>query len=197
MAGAGSAMGQRPAGAAADVEVEFIDADGTPRREPLSGCWNVAFERVAAFGDLRRSAGSATGRVCGGSPLPVRRTAPATAPRPDAPATGPATEYLTSVNWQTSARAPPLINLRHPGQGLPVPQIRMAQDTCLGRALDVHMNLATSHCAALTAARYAPSRRSRGSLFAALSMREPAVAAPRRRGSSRPAPYLPPATSFH
>jgi len=32
---------------AAGVEVEFIDADGTRRREPLSGCWNVAFERVA------------------------------------------------------------------------------------------------------------------------------------------------------
>ena len=39
--------GRRPAGAAAGVEVEFIDADGTPRREPLSSCWNVAFERVA------------------------------------------------------------------------------------------------------------------------------------------------------
>ena len=47
MAGAGSVLGRQPAGAAADVEVEFIDADGTPRREPLSGCWNVAFERVA------------------------------------------------------------------------------------------------------------------------------------------------------
>jgi hypothetical protein len=47
VAGAGSAMGRQPAGAAAGVEVEFIDADGTPRREPLSGCWNVAFERVA------------------------------------------------------------------------------------------------------------------------------------------------------
>jgi hypothetical protein len=40
-------MGRQPAGATADVEVEFIDADGTPRREPLSGCWNVAFERAA------------------------------------------------------------------------------------------------------------------------------------------------------
>jgi len=38
---------RRPAGAAAAVEAEFIDADGTPRREPLSSCWNVAFERVA------------------------------------------------------------------------------------------------------------------------------------------------------
>ena len=47
MAGAGSVAGRRPADAAAGVEVEFIDADGTPRREPLSGCWNVAFERVA------------------------------------------------------------------------------------------------------------------------------------------------------
>lgn len=48
MAGAGSAMGRQRVGAAADVEVEFIDAEGRPRREPLSGCWNVAFERVAA-----------------------------------------------------------------------------------------------------------------------------------------------------
>lgn len=47
MAGAGLALGRQSAGAAADVEVEFIDADSTPRREPLSGCWNVAFERVA------------------------------------------------------------------------------------------------------------------------------------------------------
>ena len=39
--------GRRTVGAAAGVEVEFIDADGTLRREPLSGCWNVAFERVA------------------------------------------------------------------------------------------------------------------------------------------------------
>ena len=48
MAGAGSAMWRQPAVAAAGVEVEFIDADGTPRRGPLSGCWSVAFERVAA-----------------------------------------------------------------------------------------------------------------------------------------------------
>ena len=39
--------GRRLAGAAAGVEVEFIGADGTRRREPLSSCWNVAFERVA------------------------------------------------------------------------------------------------------------------------------------------------------
>jgi hypothetical protein len=32
-AGSGSAMGRQPAGAAADVEVEFIEADGTLRRE--------------------------------------------------------------------------------------------------------------------------------------------------------------------
>jgi hypothetical protein len=38
----------QPPGAAADVVVEFIDVDGAPRREPLSGCWNVAFERVGA-----------------------------------------------------------------------------------------------------------------------------------------------------
>ena len=48
VAGAGSALGRQRAGAAADVEVEFIDVDGTPRRESLNGCWNVAFERVAA-----------------------------------------------------------------------------------------------------------------------------------------------------
>jgi len=41
--GHGAAAGRR----AADVEVEFIEADGTLRREPLSGCWNVAFEPVA------------------------------------------------------------------------------------------------------------------------------------------------------
>src|SRR6266700_2732199 len=29
------------------VEAEFIDADGTVRREPLSRCWSVAFERVS------------------------------------------------------------------------------------------------------------------------------------------------------
>ena len=28
------------------AEAEFIDADGAVRREPLSRCWNVAFERV-------------------------------------------------------------------------------------------------------------------------------------------------------
>ena len=39
--------GRRLADAAAGVEVEFIDADGTRRQEPLSSCWNVAFERVA------------------------------------------------------------------------------------------------------------------------------------------------------
>jgi hypothetical protein len=48
VAGAGSAMGRQRAGAAADVEVGFTGADGTLRREPLSGCWKVAFERVAA-----------------------------------------------------------------------------------------------------------------------------------------------------
>jgi hypothetical protein len=31
----------------AAVEAEFIDADGTVRREPLSRCWSVAFERVS------------------------------------------------------------------------------------------------------------------------------------------------------
>ena len=39
--------GRRLADAAAGVEVEFIGADGTRRREPPSSCWNVAFERVA------------------------------------------------------------------------------------------------------------------------------------------------------
>ena len=47
MAEAGLVVGRLP-GAAAGVVVEFIDVDGAPRREPLSGCWNVAFERVAA-----------------------------------------------------------------------------------------------------------------------------------------------------
>jgi hypothetical protein len=31
----------------AAVEAEFADVDGTVRREPLSGCWSVAFERVS------------------------------------------------------------------------------------------------------------------------------------------------------
>jgi hypothetical protein len=44
--GAGSAGWWQP-GAAAGVEVEFAGSDGVVRREPLSGCWNVAFERVA------------------------------------------------------------------------------------------------------------------------------------------------------
>ena len=39
--------GRRLAGTAVGVEVEFIDADGTRRREPLSSCWNVPFERVS------------------------------------------------------------------------------------------------------------------------------------------------------
>jgi hypothetical protein len=29
------------------VEVEFVGWDGVMRREPLGGCWNLAFERVA------------------------------------------------------------------------------------------------------------------------------------------------------
>jgi hypothetical protein len=29
------------------AEAEFIDADGTVRREPLNRCWSVAFERVS------------------------------------------------------------------------------------------------------------------------------------------------------
>jgi hypothetical protein len=45
VAGAGSAR-WRP-GAAAGVEVEFAAGDGVLRREPLGGCWNFAFERVA------------------------------------------------------------------------------------------------------------------------------------------------------
>ena len=45
MASAGSA-GWQP-GAVAGVEAEFVGADGVMRREPLSGCWNLAFERVA------------------------------------------------------------------------------------------------------------------------------------------------------
>jgi hypothetical protein len=34
-------------GLGAAVEAEFIDADGTVRREPLGRCWSVAFERVS------------------------------------------------------------------------------------------------------------------------------------------------------
>ena len=45
MAGEGSA-GWQPAGAAGGVEVEFAGGDGVVRREPLGGCWNLAFERV-------------------------------------------------------------------------------------------------------------------------------------------------------
>jgi hypothetical protein len=45
VAGAGSA-GWQP-GAIGGVEVEFADGDGVMRREPLGGCWNLAFERVA------------------------------------------------------------------------------------------------------------------------------------------------------
>ena len=46
MAGAGSAGGWQ-VGAAGGVEAEFVGAGGVMRREPLNGCWNVAFERVA------------------------------------------------------------------------------------------------------------------------------------------------------
>jgi hypothetical protein len=45
VAGAGSA-GWQP-GAARGVEVEFAGGDGVMRREPLGGCWNLAFERAA------------------------------------------------------------------------------------------------------------------------------------------------------
>jgi hypothetical protein len=45
VAGAGSA-GWQP-GAVAGVEVEFVGSDGVMQRELLSGCWNLAFERVA------------------------------------------------------------------------------------------------------------------------------------------------------
>lgn len=54
MAGAGWA-GWQP-GAVAGVEVEFVGADGVMQREPLSGCWNLAFERVVpvrAFASFR------------------------------------------------------------------------------------------------------------------------------------------------
>lgn len=47
MAGAGSAERPWSAGAASGAEAEFVGSDGVMRREPLSGCWNVAFERVA------------------------------------------------------------------------------------------------------------------------------------------------------
>jgi len=45
VAGAGPA-GWQP-GAAGGVAAEFAGADGVVRREPLGGCWNLAFERVA------------------------------------------------------------------------------------------------------------------------------------------------------
>jgi hypothetical protein len=45
VAGAGPA-GWQP-GVAGGVEVEFADREGVMRREPLGGCWNLAFERVA------------------------------------------------------------------------------------------------------------------------------------------------------
>lgn len=45
--GAGSAERLGLTGASPGVEVESVGADGVVRREPLSGCWNVAFERVA------------------------------------------------------------------------------------------------------------------------------------------------------
>jgi hypothetical protein len=54
VAGVGSAMGRPSAGAEADIKVEFTDADGTLWREPLSGCQNVAFERVAAVRGFAR-----------------------------------------------------------------------------------------------------------------------------------------------
>ena len=47
MAGAGSVGGWQRAGAVTGVEVEFAGADGVMCRGPLSGCWNLAFERVA------------------------------------------------------------------------------------------------------------------------------------------------------
>jgi hypothetical protein len=45
VAGASSVGWQ--SGAARGVEAEFVGGDGVMRREPLSGCWNLAFERVA------------------------------------------------------------------------------------------------------------------------------------------------------
>jgi hypothetical protein len=57
------------------VEAEFIDADGVVRREPLSRCWSVAFERVspvrgfASFRGQRNRPGlwwfSSTGELVG------------------------------------------------------------------------------------------------------------------------------------
>ena len=44
------------------AEAEFIDVDGTVRREPLSRSWSVAFERVPRCGVSRRFGGSGTGR---------------------------------------------------------------------------------------------------------------------------------------
>jgi hypothetical protein len=44
---AGASLARWRPGAAGGVEVEFVGADGVMRREPLGGCWNLAFERVA------------------------------------------------------------------------------------------------------------------------------------------------------
>ena len=62
--------GPQSAGAAAGVEVDFVGADGVVRRQPLSrsGMWRSSGSPVRG---LHRSAGSATGRVGGGLPLPV------------------------------------------------------------------------------------------------------------------------------
>jgi hypothetical protein len=48
------------------AEAEFIDVDGTVRREPLCRCWGVALERVAGAG-VCVVRGSGTGRDGGGS----------------------------------------------------------------------------------------------------------------------------------
>jgi hypothetical protein len=47
MAGAVPVWEAQPGGVSSGVEVEFVGADGVRQREPLSTCWNVAFERAA------------------------------------------------------------------------------------------------------------------------------------------------------
>jgi hypothetical protein len=49
------------------AEAEFIEADGTVRREPLSRCWGVVFERVLPVRGFASFRGSGTGRAGGGS----------------------------------------------------------------------------------------------------------------------------------
>jgi hypothetical protein len=69
--GDGTNAGPQLAGAGAVgavAEAEFIDSDGTVRREPLSRRWSLAFERVPPVRGFPSFRGNATGRAGGGSP---------------------------------------------------------------------------------------------------------------------------------